>query len=263
MRALSVAISAAMCISAAHASVVRTIAAQTQAMQDAQVHQSGQLWIQGWVQRNEVFRASFGASMPCGQLPALLPQHPSNGCDSQAYMPGKVAFVLRGECTFLEKARAAVAAGAVGLVLINTEPGLIRAPAPATEDVSDVSIPVVMMKAAAFAAINQSLPYDVETSVMLTPHVGTCTGEHGQPDTAAHHTQLEETEVAMLNVYNAQGGLAFHALAGTASFGGPLLGARLQLSVASPELACTPLEGQHKETYVISACGACTKLACT
>jgi hypothetical protein len=59
-----------------------------------------------------------------------------------------VALVLRGTVNFVEKARAAQAAGAAALIVLNTEEENFIPSAPHGDDAADVAIPVVCVSAA-------------------------------------------------------------------------------------------------------------------
>jgi hypothetical protein len=67
----------------------------------------------------------------------------TDGCspyDNSAEIDGKIALVDRGTCTFVVKAQNAQAAGAIGIIVANNEPG----PPPGMDGVApDVTIPVV------------------------------------------------------------------------------------------------------------------------
>ena len=84
------------------------------------------------VARNYVFSgASFGAPLPVLPLSAaLVVADPWLACaplsaESANAVAGKVALVMRGQCTFLEKALNVQAAGAVALIVSNYNPSPI------------------------------------------------------------------------------------------------------------------------------------------
>jgi hypothetical protein len=103
--------------------------------------------------------AGFGASVPetAGGAQALGYASTFYGCSSQgklAPLDGKIAIFDRGGpndagCTFVEKARNAQDAGAVGLVIANNIAGPPTSPGtPSGDDATDVTIPVVMISQA-------------------------------------------------------------------------------------------------------------------
>lgn len=73
--------------------------------------------------------ARFGAVLPStlnegSKAAYVVESDPKSSCArSTATLAGAVAVVARGECTFLEKADAAGAAGASALVIVNSEDG--------------------------------------------------------------------------------------------------------------------------------------------
>ena len=103
----------------------------------------------------EARRATFGAGYGSDVGPALNPvrvrppladaplENPHELEGGQA-----VALVQRGGVNFVQKARAAQAAGAVGLIVLNTEEENFVPSAPEGDDAADVAIPVVCVSAA-------------------------------------------------------------------------------------------------------------------
>ncbi|CAE7714916.1 unnamed protein product, partial [Symbiodinium microadriaticum] len=84
-------------------------------------HRSGRLYFPGFVQSFEYISASFGQIPPVGAMPLVFAE-PLDGCSpaGAATYSGMMVFVTRGECTFLEKATIAFAAGAKMLIIANT-----------------------------------------------------------------------------------------------------------------------------------------------
>ena len=60
---------------------------------------------------------------------------------------GKIVLARRGICSFNDKAVVAEKSGAVGLIVVNTAPGLLRMPAGVLKQKTgfDVTIPVIMI----------------------------------------------------------------------------------------------------------------------
>ncbi len=66
---------------------------------------------------------------PTGISGEIVAVEPSVGCDpltNAAAVAGKIAFVQRGSCTFLQKFSGAEAAGAIAVVMVNNEPGVFQ-----------------------------------------------------------------------------------------------------------------------------------------
>jgi len=94
--------------------------------------------------------ARFGAVLPDAasddqKQRAAVPS-PKTGCaKSSAQLAGSVAVAVRGECTFIEKAKAAEAGGAVALLLVNDEDDLQRMVCSDKDPPPNIGIPVVMV----------------------------------------------------------------------------------------------------------------------
>ncbi len=72
--------------------------------------------------------AEFGPPISTPITSDLVAAAPYNGCSAftnAAAVAGKIALVQRGTCTFLAKTQNARAAGAIGVVIVNNQPGLI------------------------------------------------------------------------------------------------------------------------------------------
>jgi choice-of-anchor B domain-containing protein len=97
----------------------------------------------------------------------------AEGCGALVGFPdGAIAIADRGGCPFVDKAVNAEAAGAVALVVVNTDSGTIS-----MGGAGDVSIPAVMVNDADGAAIEAGLP--ASGSVVSNPDVVACgTGLH-------------------------------------------------------------------------------------
>jgi hypothetical protein len=92
-----------------------------------------QVKVMYWVDNDEQnsltgITARFGQVLPSsvydGKKESFAVLKPESGCAKTAgTLAGAVALVQRGECTFIEKAKAAEASGASALVIINDEDG--------------------------------------------------------------------------------------------------------------------------------------------
>ena len=101
--------------------------------------------------RRANFGAGYGADSPPPLTPVRVAPPLADGplTNAEEFEGGKaVALALRGGVNFVEKARAAQAAGAVALIVLNTEVENFVPNAPDDDDAADVSIPVVCVSAA-------------------------------------------------------------------------------------------------------------------
>jgi hypothetical protein len=112
----------------------------------------GHVYISGGVVSYEFFRAKFGGKFSC-DLTGFPVVQLGLGCELLSgkdadNAKGKIAMAARGNCSFNDKAIVAEKAGAVGLIVVNNQPGLLRMPAGVIKmkEGFDVTIPVVMLK---------------------------------------------------------------------------------------------------------------------
>jgi hypothetical protein len=99
--------------------------------------------------RRATFGAGYGADVPLGRLVQALPPLADAPLENAAEFRdgGALALVRRGAVNFVVKARAAQAAGAAGLVVLNTEEENFVPNAPEGDDAADVTIPVLCVSA--------------------------------------------------------------------------------------------------------------------
>lgn len=102
----------------------------------------GRLYIDGWPQPIQFFRAHFGKEPPMGRKRFVFAE-PRDGCleleNAQHLTSDHVLLVNRGKCTFGTKALIASKTAAGSVVIINNEPGLEHLPGPDAHDI-DFSI---------------------------------------------------------------------------------------------------------------------------
>jgi hypothetical protein len=104
------------------------------------------LYLDGWPQTIQFFRAHFGIEPPFGRKRFIFP-NPRDACstieNADKISSDFVLLVHRGNCTFGTKAKNAHATKASSILIINNEPGLEHLPGPDAHDIdfSIVSIP--------------------------------------------------------------------------------------------------------------------------
>ncbi len=111
---------------------------------------------------NNAFRiipAEFGAPPTCDRN-VLRAASPLHACESLAHpeqLRGAYAVVIRGTCSFVEKARAVQSAGAVGVIVVNTGSNkLVRMPGALfgmADAAADITIPAVMVESRAYDTV--------------------------------------------------------------------------------------------------------------
>lgn len=98
----------------------------------------GRLYIDGWPQTIQYFRAHFGIEPPVGRK-RLVFADPRDGCSdlNNAHLLTKehILLVNRGTCTFGTKAKIAERSNASAIIIINNEPGIDHLPGPDAHDI--------------------------------------------------------------------------------------------------------------------------------
>ena len=98
----------------------------------------GRLYIDGWPQTIQYFRAHFGVEPPIGRKKFVFAD-PRDACTDLVNAPSltkdHVLLVHRGTCTFGTKAKIAERNNASAIVIINNEPGIDHLPGPDAHDI--------------------------------------------------------------------------------------------------------------------------------
>eukprot|EP00600_Ochromonadales_sp_CCMP1393_P006289 CAMPEP_0174963254 /NCGR_PEP_ID=MMETSP0004_2-20121128/5229_1 /TAXON_ID=420556 /ORGANISM="Ochromonas sp., Strain CCMP1393" /LENGTH=443 /DNA_ID=CAMNT_0016211861 /DNA_START=293 /DNA_END=1624 /DNA_ORIENTATION=- len=99
----------------------------------------GRLYIDGWPQTIQFFRAHFGIEPPLGRKRFVFAE-PRDGCteltNADLITEEHIVLVHRGECTFGSKAKNVHdTTKASGIIIINNEPGLDHLPGPDAHDI--------------------------------------------------------------------------------------------------------------------------------
>lgn len=104
----------------------------------------GRMYVEGWPQSIQFFRAHFGNEPPIGRHKLIFAQ-PRDGCSPFTNVANpeddvpSIFFTHRGNCTFGTKAKHAHQAGGKAVIIINNEPGLEHVPGPDAHDI-DLSV---------------------------------------------------------------------------------------------------------------------------
>jgi hypothetical protein len=99
----------------------------------------GRLYIDGWPQSIQFFRAHFGREAPFGRKRFVFAE-PRDACspleNAHLITTDHILLVNRGTCTYGTKAKTASAAGASAIVIVNNEPGIDHLPGPDAHDIA-------------------------------------------------------------------------------------------------------------------------------
>ena len=97
--------------------------------------------------RRATFGGSYHADLEPGRPVRTVPPLADAPLENPHELEGGLALVVRGGVNFVQKARAVQTAGAVGLIVLNTEEENFVPTAPEGDEASDITIPVVCVSA--------------------------------------------------------------------------------------------------------------------
>ena len=197
----------------------------------------GRLYIDGSASTFQFVRAAFGGDLPV-QPHELTFADNRYGCDPVANAVGTYLIVQRGTCTYLEKAEAAEASGAAGLIVVNTDNGGLF-PLPAGHGMANhddlPTLPIVLVSRNALSVLREIVRVEPFTKGALIPlecNEGACLAVH-----RADQATLAQFDAAGGNVYLEGDNEGFDYI--TSSFGGTVpSGGELVLAV--PADGCSP-----------------------
>mmetsp|Transcript_1527 Transcript_1527/g.2677 ORF Transcript_1527/g.2677 Transcript_1527/m.2677 type:complete len:508 (-) Transcript_1527:18-1541(-) len=221
----------------------------------------GRLIVDGAPANYQYIKASFGGDLPLRSYEIQFSDN-DYGCSKSTSAEGRILVVLRGKCTYLEKAKAAESSGAAVLIVINEDNGdLFQLPAGRGDDAEDSAsmptISVVLVQHNAMAALKEIENFDPFARAMLIPQ--DCNDDGCM---TVHPTDFDimsqfDSSGGKLFVSGAEGGeLVAEFL--SSSFG-ITIPDEAQLTLANPIDACSDLtDGEFlKEQAVLVRRGGC------
>lgn len=238
----------------------------------------GRMYIDGWPQTIQFFRAHFGIEPPLGRKVFVFPD-PRDACEDiknpEFYTEDHVLLVNRGKCTFGAKAKNAQKTRASGIVIINNEPGIDHLPGPDAHDIHFSVCSIPQPEGQLLEAIYDEGPPDVGEDGTPGPgHVGlgrrlegfivpiNCEngGAKCIPATYDERRQvanLTEGGYVRLSSSLKEGDLPVEYL--LAHFGAKMLHSSMTVSaaVAKPVDACSPILNDIKGKAVLVRRGGC------
>jgi hypothetical protein len=126
----------------------------------------GRLYIDGWPQTIQFFRAHFGIEPPMGRKTFVFAE-PRDACseltNAEHLTSDHVLLVHRGTCTFGTKATIAAQTKASGIIIINNEPGLDHLPGPDAHDIQFSVSSIAQLEGLLLESIYDEGPVDVKT----------------------------------------------------------------------------------------------------
>lgn len=230
----------------------------------------GRLYINGWPQTIQFFRAHFGIEPPMGRKTFVFAE-PRDACEelSNADMltEDHVLLVHRGTCTFGTKAKNAERTNATGIIIINNEPGIDHLPGPDAHDIQFSVSSIAQQEGLLLEAVYDEGPSEDGFGRKMEGYIVPINCENSGAR-CVPATYEERRNVANL----IEGGTVDIVKGGSglkptdvpieyllAHFGTkvPHSSSHMQVTVAKPAEACGPLENDVKGKAVLVRRGSC------
>lgn len=211
----------------------------------------GRIYLENGVQSFEFTMASFGGVPPVGKQPIVLSQTLGE-CNSShtTNYHGNLVLVLRGNCTFLEKAKNALSNNATGVLIVNTEDKLesfasgVGIDKGVKEEMVAVlnSFPVVCLSNTSWESLSQAIAFQptLPTYVHVVP-LKCRTGGQCLPVLKEEKEVQAEVSWGTMRIRRGKTAKSFEFL--TSNFGSNLpVNQELPILFADPIDACSPLK---------------------
>lgn len=233
----------------------------------------GRIYIEGWPQTIQYFRAHFGISPPEGQKRFVFAE-PRDACkdltNAEHITSDHVILVNRGTCTYGTKAKIVHKTNASAIVIINNEEGIDHLPGPDAHDIDFAISSISQFEGQLVEAVYDDGPFDPVTGFgrelkgFMIPITCTRNGLNCSPTTKFDKNIIDlMPEGGMLRITNADdspvnlkpGTLPMEYL--LAHFGTKVLYNGTQAVLAKPAEACGPLQNNVKGKIVLVRRGSC------
>eukprot|EP00605_Chrysophyceae_sp_TOSAG23-4_P001962 GSChrysophyteH1.ASY1.ANO1.2173.1 assembled CDS len=229
----------------------------------------GRLYIEGWPQTIQFFRAHFGSEPPMGRKTFVFAE-PRDACgdlsNAQHLTEEHIVLANRGSCTYGTKAKNVMKTGASAIVIINNEPGLDHLPGPDAHDIdfSVSSIPQQegqLIEAIYDEGLDESSPFGRGLHGYMVPINCENSGARCVPATFEERRMIRNmkdgghVQVDSVGIKDADKPMEYLL----AHFGTKVTESsnNLDLVVARPAEACTPIENNVKGKAVLVRRGGC------
>lgn len=234
----------------------------------------GRIYIDGWPQTIQYFRAHFGIEPPLGRKRFVFAE-PRDACsdltNADLLTENHILFVHRGSCTFGTKARNAAKTKASGIIVINNEPGIDHLPGPDAHDIHFSVSAITQQEGQLLEAVYDDGPAEGGFGRKLEGYVVpiNCakSGAKCNPATVEERNAIGNlVEGGTIQIYR-EGSTA--SVASPAKdfpieyllsfFGTKSLDASssYDIAVAKPAEACTPIENDIRGKIVLVRRGSC------
>lgn len=235
----------------------------------------GRLYIDGWPQSIQFFRAHFGIEPPLG-LKTFVFAEPRDACsditNADLLTPDHVLLAKRGSCTFGQKALNVRRTNASALIIINNEPGLDHLPGPDAHDIDLAVMSIPQPEGQLLEAVYDDGPVEAGSGSAGRLLRGMLVPINCEHSGAACVPATYEERDAIRKVIEG-GTLGFHYMPGAsglpvaeqpveyllAHFGVKVPGANASFPVvmARPAVACAPLTNDVRGKVVLVRRGGC------
>lgn len=235
----------------------------------------GRLYLDGWPQTVQFFRAHFGIVPPMG-LKKFVFAEPRNGCteltNAEHLTEDHVVLVNRGTCTYGTKAVNVHKTRASAVIIINNEPGIDHLPGPDAHDIDFAVMSISQLEGQLLEAVYDEGTFDTpgigrQMEGYIVPINCENSGAKCVPATYQERVWVKNMmEGGTLQIHNGDGTAATHLKEGTypleyllAHFGTslPHSTVSMEVVVAKPAEACAPLENNVKGKIVLVRRGTC------
>lgn len=233
----------------------------------------GRIYLDGWPQTIQFFRAHFGIEPPYGRKRFVFPE-PRDACsdlqNADKITQDMVLLVHRGNCTFGTKARYAHNTKASSVLIINNEPGLEHLPGPDAHDIDFSIVSIPQQEGQLLEAVYDDGPFGADgfgrvIEGYMIPINCENSGARCQPATYEERTFVKGlNEGGTLTVIPgetstslAEADLPLEYL--LAHFGTkvPDSSTHMELALSKPVEACTTIENDVKGKLVLVRRGGC------
>lgn len=225
----------------------------------------GRVYIDGWPQSIQFFRAHFGNEPPIGRKRFVFSE-PRDACQelSNAHVltSDHILLVNRGNCTFGTKAKNAQKTAALGILIINNEPGLDHLPGPDAHDiqysVSSIPQPEGQLLEAAYDEGPADGGFGRKLEGYVVPINCENNGANCVPATYEERGYVKElVDGGLISLSSTGDSQPIEYL--LAHFGTKVLDESISLPIviARPAEACSPIENDVKGKIVLVRRGSC------
>lgn len=235
----------------------------------------GRLYMDGWPQTVQFFRAHFGIAPPTGMKTFVFAE-PRDACidltNAEFLTEDHVVLVHRGTCTYGTKAINVHKTKASSVIIINNEPGIDHLPGPDAHDIQFSVISITQLEGQLLEAVYDEGPVDATTGFgraldgYMVPINCENSGARCVPATLSERQSVKHMmEGGTLSVKNGDGTLStmksttFPIEYLLAHFGTKVTPSNMAMEVvvAKPAEACGPLENNVKGKIVLVRRGTC------